>query len=50
MGEVVPEVLRSGNHAEIASWRRREQLRRTRSARPDLFGNAALTEADLDLL
>ena len=50
MGEAVPEVLKSGNHAEIAKWRRRQQVQRTRSARPDLFSKAALAKADLELL
>ena len=49
-GEAVPEVLLSGNHAEIAKWRRREALRRTREARPDLFARAGLTPEDLDLV
>src|SRR5690606_39571077 len=33
----VPEVLRNGNHAEIAKWRREQQLQRTEQVRPDLF-------------
>ncbi len=33
----VPEVLRSGNHAEIERWRREQQLQRTRDRRPDLY-------------
>ncbi len=33
----VPEVLLSGNHAEVARWQRREALRRTYERRPDLF-------------
>jgi tRNA (guanine37-N1)-methyltransferase len=33
----VPEVLRSGDHARIARWRRREALRRTLERRPDLI-------------
>lgn len=32
-----PEVLRSGDHARIARWRRDEALRRTREQRPDLL-------------
>ncbi len=32
----VPEVLRSGDHARIAEWRRAEAQRRTRERRPDL--------------
>jgi tRNA (guanine37-N1)-methyltransferase len=34
----VPDVLLSGNHAEIAAWRKKEALRRTRENRPDLLG------------
>jgi len=33
----VPEVLLSGNHAEIAAWRKEEAMRRTRRNRPDLL-------------
>ncbi len=33
----VPEVLLSGNHAEIEAWRRRESIERTRDRRPDLL-------------
>jgi tRNA (guanine37-N1)-methyltransferase len=36
-GWKVPEVLLSGNHAEIAAWRKKEALRRTRDNRPDLL-------------
>ena len=32
----VPEVLLSGNHAEIAKWRKQQQLERTKKNRPDL--------------
>lgn len=37
-GWKIPEVLLSGNHAEIAAWRKEEALRRTRENRPDLLG------------
>lgn len=37
-GWKIPEVLLSGNHAEIAAWRQRESLRRTQQNRPDLLG------------
>jgi tRNA (guanine37-N1)-methyltransferase len=37
-GWKVPEVLLSGNHAQIAAWRKQEALRRTRENRPDLLG------------
>jgi tRNA (guanine37-N1)-methyltransferase len=36
-GWQVPDVLLSGNHAEIARWRRRQALERTRQRRPDLL-------------
>ncbi|HET9369576.1 MAG TPA: tRNA (guanosine(37)-N1)-methyltransferase TrmD [Vicinamibacterales bacterium] len=36
-GRRVPEVLLSGNHAEIARWRRRQSLTRTLERRPDLI-------------
>ncbi|MEV4902654.1 tRNA (guanosine(37)-N1)-methyltransferase TrmD [Citricoccus sp. NPDC055426] len=35
-GREVPEVLLSGDHGRIASWRREQQLVRTRARRPDL--------------
>jgi tRNA (guanine37-N1)-methyltransferase len=36
-GMVVPDVLLSGDHARIASWRREQSLQRTRDRRPDLL-------------
>lgn len=42
-GLEVPEVLRSGDHAAIARWRRREALARTAKRRPDLLESADLT-------
>ncbi|MGW8483940.1 tRNA (guanosine(37)-N1)-methyltransferase TrmD [Microbacterium sp. NPDC055903] len=33
----VPEILLSGNHGAIATWRREQQIERTRSRRPDLL-------------
>jgi tRNA (guanine37-N1)-methyltransferase len=36
-GWVVPEVLRSGDHARVARWRRASALARTLAARPDLI-------------
>jgi len=36
-GLEVPPVLLSGNHGEIAAWRREQQLERTRRVRPDLL-------------
>jgi len=49
-GEKVPDILRSGNHAAIARWRRKESLRRTLERRPDLLETAALTDEDHKLL
>jgi tRNA (guanine37-N1)-methyltransferase len=43
-GYKVPEVLLSGNHAEIARWRRQQQIQRTRDRRPDLLSDANLEE------
>ncbi len=36
-GWKIPDILLSGNHAEIAEWRKAEALRRTRQNRPDLL-------------
>ena len=46
----VPAVLLSGNHAEIARWRRQQSLGRTWLRRPDLLDEAALSKADRALL
>jgi tRNA (guanine37-N1)-methyltransferase len=43
-GYKVPEVLLSGNHEEIARWRRQQQIQRTRDRRPDLLSDANLEE------
>jgi tRNA (guanine37-N1)-methyltransferase len=37
-GEVVPDVLLSGHHANVAAWRREQALARTKTNRPDLLG------------
>lgn len=37
MGKKVPDVLLSGNHAEIDKWRREKSLERTIKKRPDLI-------------
>jgi tRNA (guanine37-N1)-methyltransferase len=49
-GMAVPEILRSGNHAEIDRWRRRQSLRKTLKLRPDLLESVHLTPADLEYL
>ncbi len=42
-GWPVPDVLLSGHHEQIARWRRKEALRRTRQRRPDLFAKLDLS-------
>ncbi|MFN8041462.1 MAG: tRNA (guanosine(37)-N1)-methyltransferase TrmD [Acidimicrobiales bacterium] len=50
-GLVVPEVLRSGDHARIERWRRAQALRRTLEHRPDLIdARGGLTSDDEALL
>ena len=47
----VPEVLRSGDHARIARWRRAQSLARTQERRPDLIeARGGLSEQDRVLL
>ena len=46
----VPDVLLSGNHAEIRRWRKREALARTLARRPDLLERAELDEEERKLL
>lgn len=42
-GWSVPEVLISGNHAQIAKWRREQSIRRTLKRRPELIGKTELS-------
>jgi tRNA (guanine37-N1)-methyltransferase len=42
-GWSIPDVLLSGHHEQIARWRRKEALRRTRERRPDLFAKLDLS-------
>lgn len=50
-GWEVPEVLRSGDHAKIASWRHAQALWRTLQQRPDLIeARGGLTDAEKALL
>ncbi len=46
-GMQVPPVLQSGNHAEIAKWRRKKALEKTALVRPDLLENLELDAEDL---
>lgn len=49
-GREVPEVLLSGNHAEIAKWRRKQSLEITRELRPEMFEKVELDKQDRKLL
>jgi tRNA (guanine37-N1)-methyltransferase len=50
-GWAVPDVLRSGDHARIARWRRAQALHRTLRDRPDLIeARGGLTDDDRRLL
>jgi tRNA (guanine37-N1)-methyltransferase len=42
-GWPVPDILLSGHHENVARWRRKESLRRTRQRRPDLFAKLDLS-------
>jgi len=46
----VPDVLLSGNHQEIARWRRGMSLQTTWLKRPDLLATARLTDSDREYL
>ncbi len=45
-GLTVPEVLLNGNHAQIATWRRKQALAETQKRRPDLFAVAPMSEKE----
>lgn len=49
-GMSVPTVLQSGDHAEIAAWRRKESLKNTWQKRPDLLKKQILTDDERKLL
>ncbi|MFA6739744.1 MAG: tRNA (guanosine(37)-N1)-methyltransferase TrmD [Bacilli bacterium] len=49
-GQEIPPILFSGNHAAIAKWRRKEQLRITRTKRPDLYATHPLTKLEKKLV
>jgi tRNA (guanine37-N1)-methyltransferase len=46
----VPDVLLSGNHAEIRRWRKREAIARTLARRPDLLQAAVLDDEEQAML
>lgn len=49
-GWKVPEILLSGNHAQIAKWRREQIIKRTLEKRPELLDNAELGLEDKKLV
>jgi len=49
-GEVIPEVLRSGDHRAIHRWRQKQALGRTWLRRPDLLDNLRLDDDQQRLL
>ncbi len=49
-GMAVPPVLLGGNHAEIARWRLKQALARTRARRPDLLARRPFDELEQELL
>jgi tRNA (guanine37-N1)-methyltransferase len=50
-GWPVPDVLRSGDHARVARWRRAQALARTQVRRPDLIAaRGGLAQEDRALL
>lgn len=49
-GHAVPEVLMSGDHGMIASWRRKQSLGRTYLRRPELLEKMSLSDEDIMLL
>ncbi|WP_031542967.1 tRNA (guanosine(37)-N1)-methyltransferase TrmD [Mesoplasma photuris] len=49
-GDLVPEVLLSGHHANIQKWRDEQQLVATLKKRPDLIQESSLNKVQLELL
>jgi tRNA (guanine37-N1)-methyltransferase len=49
-GWAVPEVLLSGNHAEISKWRRRQAIAKTFRRRPDMLDRIDLSSREQDFL
>ena len=46
----MPEILLSGNHGEIARWRRRQAIIRTAERRPELLDKAELSAEEIKLV
>jgi len=49
-GWTVPEVLLSGNHAQIAKWRRQQSITRTLQRRPELLDKASFNLEERQLI
>ena len=49
-GWAVPEVLLSGNHGEVAKWRREQAVHRTLERRPELLDRTELSSHDRELV
>ena len=49
-GQQVPELLLSGDHGRIATWRRQQSLLRTLQRRPDLLATASLAAEEREWL
>lgn len=49
-GWKVPEVLLSGNHAQIARWRKEQAVLRTLERRPDLLLDIKLSKEDMEII
>ena len=49
-GWAVPEVLLSGNHAEVGRWRREQAIQRTLERRPELLDKAILSSEERELV
>ncbi len=45
-GREVPQILLNGDHEKVEKWRRREQFRRTKEKRPDLFDSFVPEDKD----
>jgi tRNA (guanine37-N1)-methyltransferase len=49
-GFTVPEILRSGHHGQIESWRKEQSIKQTYLKRPDLIDTIELTKEEKDIL
>ncbi len=43
-GRSVPDILRSGHHANVKKWRRKQSIIRTQKRRPDMYEKLVFTE------